>query len=225
MPRGPKPIFGKLVRLDTGNGETAWGADSSAISAYGGAMKFKLPFQLLKPFYRDGHWMPPPAHDGNGVFERPDDELPGIVRDFPSVEILSDDLGWFRMPDGTTGLSVEQQEFDADESGYFQAPVSLAPKILYLSGFSWIGSQRPSDPVGATSIGAESRAVRQLLKLFEGDPDRLLSKAKCLAALRKSEALGQRAFDRVWQKATEQSPDRRKPGSKGGRRQSNHDAD
>ena len=188
-------------------------------------MKFRLPFALLKPFYRDGHWMPPPAHDGHGVFERPDDELPGIVRDFPSVEILSEELGWFRAPEDTRSLSVEQRQFSVDESGYFESPVSLAPKILYLPGFSWIGSQRPPDPTGGVTIGAETRAVWQLLKLFESDPDRRLSKAKCLAALRKSEPLGQRAFDRVWQRATEKFPDRRKPGSKRGRGKSNHDAD
>lgn len=47
---------------------------------------------------------------------------------------------WFRMPKGTTGVSVDLQEFetevkDAEGLGYFRAPEYLAAKILDLPGF------------------------------------------------------------------------------------------
>lgn len=48
---------------------------------------------------------------------------------------------WFRMPRGTSGVSVEMQEFkvevvDAEGLGYFRAPDYLAPKIIDLPGFA-----------------------------------------------------------------------------------------
>lgn len=59
---------------------------------------------------------------------------------------------WFRMPPGTSGVSVELQEFetevrDADGLGYFRAPEYLAPKILDLPGFA---AFRP--PEGLTDL-------------------------------------------------------------------------
>lgn len=47
---------------------------------------------------------------------------------------------WFRMPEGTSGVSVELQEFKAeakDEAGfgYFRAPAHFAPRILAIPGF------------------------------------------------------------------------------------------
>lgn len=47
---------------------------------------------------------------------------------------------WFRLPKGTSGVSVELQEFetevvDAEGLGYFRAPEYLAAKILDLPGF------------------------------------------------------------------------------------------
>jgi hypothetical protein len=180
-------------------------------------MKFKLPPRLRQPFFDESGWRAPPKHDGHGIFESADDNLLGIIRDFPGVEVLSDELFWFRMPEGTTGISVEQQEFTADDNGYFRAPVNLAPAIILniTKGFEIVGREKPPVPPrtsGGSTVATEARATRKLQDIFRNDPDRRLTKAQCRSTLLKSEALGPRAFERVWVKATEQFPERRKPG-------------
>jgi hypothetical protein len=68
--------------------------------------------------------------------------------------------------------------------------------------------------------------VRRLREMFKADPDRKISKGQYLAALvAEGHQLGPRPFGRVWDRATEQSPDRRKPGSKPGSRKSKRDTD
>ncbi len=123
-------------------------------------MKFKLPPHLQQPRFAGSQWIAPPVHDGYGVFERPDSELPEIIRNFPGVGILSEELNWFRMPEGTTEISVEQQNFTADDNGYFQASVKLAPAILDLPGFNLIGNQQPSTKERPSERG-RSRATRK----------------------------------------------------------------
>jgi hypothetical protein len=59
---------------------------------------------------------------------------------------------WFRFPEGTTGVSVDLQEFDeevkdAEGLGYFRAPDYLAAKILDLPGFI-----RINPPNGTTDL-------------------------------------------------------------------------
>jgi hypothetical protein len=68
------------------------------------------------------------------------------------------------------------------------------------------------------SVAAEARAIQELKEIFEGDPDCLLSKAKCLSRL--TVAVGKRASERVWRQATEHLPQR----CKAGRKKSNHPA-
>jgi len=177
-------------------------------------MKFRLPPHLRKPFWHNGVWRAPPQHDGHGVFESADDRLAEIIRDFFGIQVLSDELFWFRMPEGTTGISVEQQEFTADDNGYFRAPVNLAPAILnIMKGFEIVGREKPPVPPrtsGGSTVATEARATRKLQDIFRNDPDRRLRKAQCRSRLGK--ALGPRPFERVWVKATEQFPERRKPG-------------
>lgn len=60
---------------------------------------------------------------------------------------------WFRFPRGTSGVSVELQEFspeveDAEGLGYFRAPDYLSAKILDLPGFV-----RLDPPEGLTDLG------------------------------------------------------------------------
>lgn len=48
---------------------------------------------------------------------------------------------WFSLPKGTTGLTVEQQQFsqeitDKDGVSYFRAPDHFSPRILALPGFA-----------------------------------------------------------------------------------------
>jgi hypothetical protein len=178
-------------------------------------MKFKLPPQLLKPRFDGSQWITPPEHDGYGLFERPDSELPEIIRVFPGVEILSDEPHWFRVPEGATGLSVEQQNFTADENGYFQAPVRLAPAILYLPGFSLIGPERPlakasaqgraSEPA-TTPAGfrtnraetAEKACERWISELKERPANKPEAFAKARAAVAQTGPLSRKAFDRAW---------------------------
>lgn len=71
----------------------------------------------------------------------------------------------------------------------------------------------------SSTIGAETIAVTELVQVFDSDPDCRLSKAACIAKLSNAE-LGKRALERVWQRATEERPSRRKAG----RKKSNHPA-
>jgi hypothetical protein len=76
---------------------------------------------------------------------------------------------WFRLPEGCTGLSVEQQEFgieakDEEGRGYFRAPDHFAPRILMLKGFSIAEPPEGSpddlpkaDPLRDTAIANMSR--------------------------------------------------------------------
>jgi hypothetical protein len=65
-------------------------------------MKLKLPPR--QNWYRDGNEVVTPDHQGFRVFELPAERLPRfgeIVRQNPGIEVLSDELHWFRVPDGT----------------------------------------------------------------------------------------------------------------------------
>jgi len=76
-----------------------------------------------------------------------------IMQRNPRIEVLSDELHWFRVPEGTTTISVEQQQFTADGSGYFRAPVTFAPVMMALRGSSWLGSQPPSPQRRSVDMG------------------------------------------------------------------------
>ncbi len=98
---------------------------------------------------------------GSGAFELPAERLPRlgeIVLQNPGIEILSDELHWFRR-EGATDVSAEQQNFKPDEKGYFQAPVSLAPALLRGIEAKWIGSERPAAEVHHADVsrGADDR--------------------------------------------------------------------
>lgn len=54
---------------------------------------------------------------------------------------------WFRFPEGTTQISIEQQIFtaeskDADGNEYFRAPDHFAPIILGLGGFTRVSEDQ-----------------------------------------------------------------------------------
>lgn len=89
----------------------------------------------------------------------------------------------------------------------FSVPRDHWDRIVAELGF---GSGIPGQ-TGST-IGAESRATRRLMGLFEGDPNSLLTKKRCEEIIRQDEPLGARAFDRVWWQATAQFPNRSRPG-------------
>jgi hypothetical protein len=60
----------------------------------------------------------------------------------PRIEVLSDAFRWFRVPEGTTTISVEQQQFTVDGSAYFRAPVTFAPMIMALRGLAGSAASR-----------------------------------------------------------------------------------
>jgi hypothetical protein len=100
---------------------------------------------------------------------------------------------------------------------YYRA---VLPYRGWAHGFSepdfraWLRSEKSS------TSGAETRVIRALEQIFERDPDCLMSKAQCLAQLSERKPLGKRALGRVWRRATERCPLRRKAG----RKKSNHPA-
>jgi hypothetical protein len=105
---------------------------------------------------------------------------------------------WFRFPSGTTGVSVDLQEFDievtdAEGLGYFRAPDYLAAKILDLGGFV-----RINPPNGTTDLddlparnnpndNAISDLVSQVQALTIGRDD---ANERCQIALRQVGDLG-----------------------------------
>lgn len=57
---------------------------------------------------------------------------------------------WFRFPEGTTGISVQGQEFGAEVEGsdgrmYFRAPDHFAPLIIDMPGFDAVGAPPNTD--------------------------------------------------------------------------------
>jgi hypothetical protein len=63
---------------------------------------------------------------------------------------------------------------------------------------------------GTITVGAETRAVKELVELFERDSAGSLTKSEAFTRLN----VGKRAFERVWGQATARFPKRRQPGRK-----------
>lgn len=90
---------------------------------------------------------------------------------------------WFRFPEGTTQISIEQQIFEAevtaeDGSTYFRAPDHFAPTILGLGGFTRVAEDQlpkgappdlpKDDPARAAAIdvlSADHAALKEQYQL------------------------------------------------------------
>jgi hypothetical protein len=90
---------------------------------------------------------------------------------------------WFRLPKGTSGISVQNQEFsaeatDAEGNEYFRAPDHFAPLILDMPGFVSVGAPPgtdlpdlpKADPERDTAITRMTATVQSL----EAERDTLL---------------------------------------------------
>jgi len=106
---------------------------------------------------------------------------------------------WFRLPKGTSGVSVEMQEFkvevvDVEGLGYFRAPDYLAPKIIDIPGFA-VALPPETDledfPPGRAASPNDSAIADLANQLQATTADRDSINSRLQSALSQIELLGQ----------------------------------